>query len=116
MLKLSAIFFVLLIALGVVGETILPFYGGDRELAARVSKVSFVLLGGIAFAFAQPAIWGWFIQAVQNAIQRSGTKSRMAQTIMRPGLKSTARSAGLGFCCFFLIMTAVLAFQLWLQR
>ncbi|MDF3415857.1 hypothetical protein HKX54_15420 [Sulfitobacter sp. M57] len=116
MLIVSAISFVLLIVLALVGESILPLYGGDRELAARASKVSFVVLGGIAFAFAQPAIWGFFAGALQRVILRGGSNSSMAETLAQPGFKSGVQSVALGLCCLFLIATAVLALHLWRQR
>ncbi|MEJ6404707.1 hypothetical protein [Yoonia sp. 2307UL14-13] len=116
MLIVSAICFVALIILAIIGEGILPIYGGDEQLAARGSKASFALLGGIAFAFAQPAIWGFFADTLQRLVARGDTKSPFADTVLQPGLKSNMQVVGMVLCALFALATLFLSFQLWRGR
>ena len=57
---LSAICMVLIVTLLVLGERTLPLFGGDRELAARIYKTAFVLLGTGFVAGLFPALFRFF--------------------------------------------------------
>lgn len=57
---LSAICMVLIVTLLVLGERTLPLFGGDRELAGRVYKTVFMLLGTGVVAGLFPAVFRFF--------------------------------------------------------
>lgn len=113
MLVLSIFCFAALIVLAIVGESILPLYGGNQELAERGSKASFALLGGVGFAFAQPSIWGSFAKGLQRSIAAGGSKSRLAIMLTQPGFISGVHATALLLCLGFLIATTILTVQLW---
>ena len=57
LLILSGLLVALMVFLMGLGDRTLPMFGGDRVSAARTMNSLFGLLGGVAFACAQPAIW-----------------------------------------------------------
>lgn len=108
----SLVCLVALIALSVIGENTLGLFGGDRDLAARVTKGVFALLGGVGFAFVQPAIWSWFGGVLQKLIGQGGAQGGLAQYVMRPDFKSTLGTVGMVACVVFTVASALLAVQL----
>lgn len=116
MLKVSALFCIAIIVLLVIGENILPLYGGDLTLAARGSKASFALLGGWAFAFAQPAIWTRFARVLQGVIPTSVEESFVANLVHHPEFVPRVRRVTVVFCWLAVLASAFLAFQLWHGR
>lgn len=116
MIYASFLCLVLLVALAVTGERILPLYGGDTDLAARGSKASFALLAGCAFAFAQPVIWTWFAGVLQRLISAEATHSAIATTLHNPGFRTWVQTAATVMCWMIVIATGYLALQLWRGR
>ena len=106
--------FAILILLAIAGESTLGLFNGDRDLAARTMKAVFALLGGVGFAFAQPAIWRAFAGFVQGMITSGGqqTESRIAKIGLHPELKQIAGTVGVVLCIIICIASCLLAYFL----
>ncbi|MQQ10612.1 hypothetical protein GFB49_19335 [Epibacterium sp. SM1979] len=112
----TAFLFVCLVALAVLNERILPLFGGDRDLAARVMKVVFALFGGVAVGLAQPFFWQKAIASVQARVRQGGSESGFAQWLLRPELKDQFATLGWIALLLALIATALVAGLIWAGR
>lgn len=105
-----------LIVLAALNERTLPLFGGDRSLAARAMLTTFSLLGGVALALAQPALWLGLSRLVQTRVAQGGSRSDMAQWLLRPELRDTAQTLGFVLMGLFAIAAAVIAWLQWTGR
>lgn len=108
----------ILILLAIAGENTLGLFNGDRDFAARTMKAIFALLGGVGFAFAQPAIWKTFAGFVRGMIASNDhqTESRIAKFGLHPKLTQIAGTFGIVLCIFICIASCLLAYFLFLAK
>lgn len=101
LLILALALFAALVLLGILGERLLPMFGGDRAAAGKAMKLVFAGLGGAALACAQPAIWQAFARRARAMIETGQSRSGFAgwlQDILTPERATTVGFAALIFC------------------
>ncbi|MFV0474104.1 MAG: hypothetical protein ACK5MQ_07845 [Pikeienuella sp.] len=106
-------FFLILISLAVAGERLLPLFHGDRDLAGRAMKAIFISLGGLGFAFAQPALWGAYARHAQGLIARGGARGPMARWIRCPGFPRAITNISIGAMAVFALVSLGLSWAVW---
>lgn len=111
----SAILMAFLLVFALLNERTLPLFGGDRALAARFMKTIFALLGGLAFALAQPALWGWFARVAQRVLAKGGSEFGK-NLIERGGLADTFQTLGFVALGVFGLGAMVVSWAIWSGR
>ena len=94
---LSALCVAIMVILLVLGERTLPILGGDRDLAARLYKTVFMLLGSGIMAGLIPSATGFVARFLRNRVEalagQDGMFAAGAQFVTRhdiPGLMERA--------------------------
>lgn len=86
--------FVAMILLSLLGERILPLFGGNRELAARIYKVIFILLGTGVVIFVTPFLVSNFVERARFVIAAGGSKSDFATILLGNNIPHIAHIVG----------------------
>lgn len=116
LLLIGILFFVTLVLLSVLGERPLPLFHGDRDLAGRAMKAIFAGLGGLGFAFAQPAIRRGFAGLARDLIGRGGDQGFIARRALSPGFQEVVVTFSLGLMAVFALASLGLSRAIWTGR
>lgn len=113
MRSISLICFAALILVLVTGENTLPLFHNDCDLAARGTAAAVAILGGTAFAFAQPMIWSAFVRKAQKLVRLGGAQGHFAKWILHTNLERKATLIATVLCLCFFIVSVALSVHLW---
>ncbi len=112
---LAGVLFLLVVLLALLGERTLPLFGGNRELAARVYKSAFAVLGGSMAGLAAPFIVTTFTARLRTVLAAAGSDNPVASLLLANGVPHAANVVGFTLLVVFMLAGTVAAVLIWLK-
>lgn len=114
LLVIAGMLFLMLVALSIAGERTLPLFAGDRDLAQRVYKTVYVLIGAGAFGLAIPALVTVLAERLRALFLQIDAQGSVAALFLSDRAVGHAQAIGYGLMVLFIAAGAVASLLVWL--